>query len=68
MEANNSKESFLTPTEAAELLSVRPATIYAWVHRRLIPFRKHGRLLRFDREALLQWSKGTETKPISRSR
>ncbi|MBP6217791.1 MAG: helix-turn-helix domain-containing protein [Oligoflexales bacterium] len=58
----------LTPIEAASLLSVKPSTIYAWVHRRLIPFRKHGRLLRFDRETLIKWSKNTETQPILRSR
>lgn len=58
----------LTPVEAAALLGIKPSTIYSWVHRRLIPFRKHGKLLRFDREALLKWSKTTETQPIQRSR
>ncbi len=58
----------LNPLEAAHLLCVKPATIYSWVHRRLIPFRKHGRLLRFDRDALLDWSKSKEIKPNPRSR
>jgi excisionase family DNA binding protein len=46
----------LTVPEAAQLLSVRPRTIYAWVAERRIPFHRAGRLLRFDRVELLAWS------------
>lgn len=45
----------LKTQEAAELLNVKPRTIYAWVAERRIPFRKAGRLLRFDRAELLAW-------------
>jgi excisionase family DNA binding protein len=47
---------FLSPKEAAELLGVSIATIYKWVHFKEIPYRKHGRLLKFDRRSLIDWS------------
>ena len=47
---------FLTPPQAADFLGVKISTIYKWVHMRKIPFRKHGRLLRFDRQSLADWS------------
>jgi excisionase family DNA binding protein len=48
--------NLLTVPEAAQLLSVKPRTIYAWVQERRIPFRRAGRLLRFDRADLLAWA------------
>jgi excisionase family DNA binding protein len=45
---NAPPERLLDVTEAASFLGVRPATIYAWSHRRKIPVVKLGRnLLRF---------------------
>jgi excisionase family DNA binding protein len=49
-------EGLLNVKQAAALLGVAPRTIYAWVAERRIPFRKAGRLLRFERAALLAWS------------
>jgi excisionase family DNA binding protein len=49
-------DGLLNVKEAAALLGVAPRTIYAWVAERRIPFRKAGRLLRFERAALLAWS------------
>ncbi|HEV7844301.1 MAG TPA: helix-turn-helix domain-containing protein [Pyrinomonadaceae bacterium] len=49
-------EKLLTVAEAAQLLSIKPRTIYAWVAERRIPFSKAGRLLRFDRSELLAWA------------
>jgi excisionase family DNA binding protein len=46
----------LTLKEAAAYLSVKPRTIYAWVAERRIPYRKAGKLLRFDQAELLAWS------------
>lgn len=46
----------LTVAEAAIFLTVKPRTIYAWVAERRIPYRKVGRLLRFDQTELLAWS------------
>ncbi len=48
--------SLLNVSEAAALLAVKPRTIYAWVAERRIPYRKAGRLLRFDQTELLAWS------------
>jgi excisionase family DNA binding protein len=48
---------FLNTTEAAELLKVKLSTIYAWIHQRKIPYRKHGARVVFFREDLENWSK-----------
>lgn len=37
------------------LLSVKPKTIYDWVHRRYVPFVKIGRLVRFDENEIRRW-------------
>ena len=54
---------FLNPTQAAELLGVKIATIYKWVHFKQIPYRKHGRLLRFNRQSLIGGSNRQEIQP-----
>ena len=54
--SNTQAERLLTVKEAAALLAVKTRTIYAWVQQRRIPFRRAGRLLRFDRVQLLNWS------------
>jgi excisionase family DNA binding protein len=58
-----SNQAFLTVTEAAELLRVKIPTIYKWVQTRQIPYRKHGRLLCFDRQSLIDWSNTTKIQP-----
>ena len=42
------EQNFLSVIEAADFLKVRTATLYAWVHQRRIPFRKHGARLAFS--------------------
>ena len=49
-------EGLLNVRQAAALLGVAVRTIYQWVAERRIPYRKAGRLLRFDRAELLAWS------------
>lgn len=49
-------DRLLTVREAATFLAVRERTIYAWVRERRIPFRRAGRLLRFDRLELSNWA------------
>ena len=49
-------ERLLTVKEAATFLAVKKRTIYAWVQQRRIPFRRAGRLLRFDRVELDAWA------------
>jgi excisionase family DNA binding protein len=50
---------FLDANEAAEFLKVTKKTIYDWVHRKKVPYRKHGRKLVFSQEELIQWSNST---------
>lgn len=59
------EQIFLNPKGAADLLGVKVCTIYKWVHIKQIPYRKHGRLLKFERRSLLEWSNLRETKPYS---
>jgi excisionase family DNA binding protein len=47
---------YLTLKEVAELLKVKPRTIYAWVSDNRIPFERKGSLLRFRLEAVLAWN------------
>ena len=56
---------FMTPSQAADFLGVKLNTIYKWVQMKKIPYRKHGRLIRFSRRDLLDWSKSKEIKPYS---
>lgn len=41
----------------AEKLSVKPMTIYGWIHEGIIPHFKLGRLVRFDEEEIVMWMK-----------
>lgn len=54
-------DRLLDINEAAALLRLKPRTIYAMVAERRIPYRKAGRLLRFERAELLEWSKEQAT-------
>lgn len=47
---------FLTVEEAAFFLKVKCSTIYAWIHKRRIPYRKHGSRVVFLQYDLLKWS------------
>jgi excisionase family DNA binding protein len=56
--ANSSVEfpTYLTLKEVAELLKVKPRTVYAWVSDRRIPFERKGGLLRFRLDAVTAWN------------
>ena len=47
---------YLTLKEVAELLKVKPRTIYAWVSDKRIPYERKGSLLRFRLDAILPWN------------
>jgi len=47
---------YLTLKEVADLLKVKPRTIYAWVSDKRIPFERKGGLLRFRLDAVLAWN------------
>ena len=47
---------YLTLKEVAELLKLKPRTIYAWVSDKRIPYERKGSLLRFRLDAILAWN------------
>ena len=51
-------DRLLDVTEASALLSVKSKTLYAWVSRNKIPYRKICSLVRFHRGDLIEWAKG----------
>jgi excisionase family DNA binding protein len=58
MNAQHTKEIpiYLTLKELAEMLKVKPRTIYAWVSDKRIPFERKGGLLRFRLDAVVAWN------------
>jgi putative molybdopterin biosynthesis protein len=48
---------FLTVEEVAEMLRLKPRTIYNMVSQRRIPFRKAGRQLLFDVGEIEKWTR-----------
>ena len=49
-------ERFLNPSQLAEVLGVRPGTIYSWLSRGVdIPHVKIAGTLRFREKAILDW-------------
>lgn len=48
--------TYLTLKEVAELLKVKPRTVYAWVSDNRIPFERKGSLLRFRLDAIVAWN------------
>jgi excisionase family DNA binding protein len=47
---------YLTLKEVAELLKVKPRTIYAWVSDKRIPYERKGGLLRFRLDVVIAWN------------
>jgi excisionase family DNA binding protein len=47
---------YLTLKEVAELLKVKPRTVYAWVSDNRIPFERKGSLLRFRLDTVVAWN------------
>jgi excisionase family DNA binding protein len=47
---------YLTLKEVAELLKVKPRTVYAWVSDNRIPYERKGSLLRFRLDAVVAWN------------
>jgi len=53
--AENVMDTFLDVQQLSKLLSVRPMTLYGWVHDGLIPHVKLGRLVRFSQNDIQEW-------------
>ena len=49
-------KKLLTRKELADYLGVSEVTIYGWTSKKKIPFRKVGRLLRFDIDEIEAWT------------
>ena len=56
---------FLDVKQAGDLLGIKASTVYKWIQGKTVPYRKHGRLVRFNRRDLLEWSKSREIRPYS---
>lgn len=58
VQAQNSPQ-FLKVAEVADLLKVKPRTIYEMVAQNRIPYRKPpgSNILRFDLEEILEWTR-----------
>lgn len=50
------------------MLCVKPKTIYYWVSKNQIPYRKLGRLVRFDLVDIDAWVDGTKHLPTKSNR
>lgn len=48
---------YLTVGEVAAMLRCQPSTIYQYVHKKKIPYRKRGGQLLFDRQEIDDWTK-----------
>ena len=57
-------KQFLKVAEVAELLKVKPRTIYEMVAQNRIPYRKPpgSNILRFDLDEILAWTKASTDK------
>ena len=62
VELQTNQSCFLTVEEVAELLRVKPRTIHYRVSERRIPFRKAGRFTLFDRDEVINWTRGEQAK------
>jgi len=52
---NNNEVGFLTVEELADLCHVRPRTIYDWIARDAVPYRKVGRRALFPLGEIQRW-------------
>lgn len=50
------RPTFLTVEELAELLRVEVRTVYSWVSKGNVPFRKAGRRTVFLLDEIMQWT------------
>ena len=55
-------DKLLTPKQLADLLQVRPTTVYKWVHYKYVPHIKLRSLIRFKEKRVEEWLKRRERK------
>jgi excisionase family DNA binding protein len=56
-------EKLICPKEAAEVLGIKPDTLYRWTAERRIPFLKIEGALRFRPSTLQEWLQRREFSP-----
>jgi excisionase family DNA binding protein len=47
---------YLNVKQVAQILQVKPRTVYSWVYKRVIPFEWKGGSLRFRLDAIEKWN------------
>jgi excisionase family DNA binding protein len=47
---------YLNVKQVAQLLQVKPRTVYFWVYKRSIPYERKGGSLRFRLDAIEKWN------------
>ena len=57
-------KKYIGVKELAEYISVKPSTIYQWVHEGYIPHYKIGGCVRFNIEEIERWIKKKKAKSI----
>ncbi len=64
LSATQIRPQFLKVPEVAEMLGVKPRTIYEMVAKERIPYRKPpgSSILRFDLEEIVAWTKGRKPR------
>jgi predicted DNA-binding transcriptional regulator AlpA len=55
----------LTAKEVADMISVKPKTLYQWAELRQMPHIKLNGCLRFDPDAIFAWIKSCSKEPSS---
>ncbi len=60
-------DRYLTINEVSGILSIKPATIYKWVERGLLPANKMGRLVRIRLADLQEWIEKTILQTVQRA-
>ena len=60
-------EKLLTAKQVSELLEVKISTVYDWVYRKVIPYVKLGRLIRFKKPEIFHWVDSHTIRPKASS-
>jgi excisionase family DNA binding protein len=60
-----SQKEFVSIKTLGHLLEVPEKTIRAWVYKRLIPYHKLGKLVRFNLTEIQRWSSATKVETLT---
>ena len=59
-------EKLIDVRQLAEILCVKPSTIYGWIHEDSIPYYKINRLVRFNLREIMEWLRQKNSRKIKR--